>query len=86
MEIPTLKGQSHSAEVRMEVRFDGGRVLSIAQMGPDFLIVKQPFDCPPADAEIYMRIDDSESTWRVHLVEGISRERRKTKIAALPAR
>ena len=67
----------------MELRLDGGRVVPIAQMGLDFLIVKQPFDHPPADAEIYMRIDDSESSWRVHLVEGISTQRRRTMISSI---
>jgi hypothetical protein len=68
----------------MELRFDG-RVLPIAQMGPDFVVVKQPFDHPPVEAEIYLRIDASESTWRVFLAEGISPERRKTRIASVPS-
>jgi hypothetical protein len=84
MEAPTLKSQGHSAQVRMELRLNGGCVVPIAQMGPDFLVVKQPFDHPPAEAEIYLRIDDSESSWRVHLVEGISMGRRKTRVAPLP--
>jgi hypothetical protein len=65
MKAPTLKSQGHSAQVRMELRLNG-RVLPIAQMGPDFLI-----------------IDDAESSWRVHLVEGLSKERRKTKVTPL---
>ena len=84
METPTLKSQSHSALVRMELRLNG-YVVPIAQMGPDFLVLKQPFEHPPAEGEIYLRIDDSESNWRVHLVEGISAERRKTMIAPAPA-
>ena len=76
--------QRHSALVRMELRLNGC-VVSIAQMGPDFIVVKPPFDHPPAEAEIYLRIDDSESSWRVHLVEGISAERRKTLVALVPA-
>jgi hypothetical protein len=86
MEAPTLKNhQGHSAQVRMELRLNG-RVLPIAQMGPDFVVLRQPVDHAPAEAEIFLRIDDSESNWRVHLVEGISTERRKTKIAnAAPA-
>jgi len=67
----------------MELRLNG-HIVPIAQMGPDFLVVKQPFDHPPADAEVFLRIDDSESSWPVHLVEGISPERRKTKIDTLP--
>jgi len=67
----------------MELRLNG-HIVPIAQMGPDFLVVKQPFDHPPADAEVFLRIDDSESSWPVYLVEGISPERRKTKIDTLP--
>jgi hypothetical protein len=83
MEAPTLKSQGHSAQVRMELHLNG-HVLRIAQLGPDFLMLKQPFDHPPAEAEIYLRIDESESSRRVNLVEGISPDRRKTKLGPLP--
>ena len=84
MAAPTLKSQQgHSAQVRMELRLNG-RVLPIAQMGPDFLVMKQAIDHPAAVGEISLRIDDSERNWPVHLVEGISTERRKTKIAPVP--
>jgi hypothetical protein len=66
----------------MELRLNG-HVLPIAQMAPGFLVLRHPFDHPPADAEVYLRIDDSESRWRVHLVEGISAERRKTQVVGL---
>jgi hypothetical protein len=80
MTAPTLKSQAHSAQVRMELRLNG-RVVPIAQMGPDFVVLKQRFDHPPVEAEIFLRIDDSESSWRVHLIDGISAEQRKTKVA-----
>ena len=67
----------------MELRLNG-QVLRIAQLGPDFLMLKQPFDHPPAEAEIYLRIDESESSWRVNLVEGISPDRQKTRLGPLP--
>jgi hypothetical protein len=53
-------------------------------MGPDFVVLKQPFEHPPAAAELFLRIDDSESTWVVYLAEGISSARRKTKLAGQP--
>jgi hypothetical protein len=81
MQTPTLNGQGHSAQVRMELRLNGGCVVPLAQMGPDFVIVKQPFDHPPTEALVYLRFDDSESSWRVQLAEGISTERRRTKIS-----
>jgi len=67
----------------MELRVSG-LVAPIAQMGPDFVVLKQPFEHPPAAAELFLRIDDSESTWGVYLAEGISAARRKTKMAGQP--
>ncbi len=64
----------------MELRLDG-QVLPIAQLGPDFLILTEPFDHPPADAEIVLGIDGQESRWPIRLAEGISAGRRKTPIA-----
>ncbi len=83
MKAPPVKPQGHSALVLMELRLNG-HVLPIAQMAPGFLVLGQPFDHLPADAEVYLRIDDSERLWRVHLVEGIHRERRKTKVVSRP--
>jgi hypothetical protein len=67
----------------MELRING-HVLPIAQMAPGFLVLTHPFEYPPADGEVFLRIDDSASNWRVHLIEGISPERRKTRVATLP--
>ena len=83
MNAPASKSSGYSAHVRMELRVNG-HVLRIAQMSSDFLMLKQPVAHPPADAEIYLRIDDSESRWRVRLVEGISTTEAETRIAPLP--
>ncbi len=58
-----------------------GYALSIGQLGPDFLILDNPTDHPPADAEIVVWIDGRERRWKVHLPEGIAVERIRTKIA-----
>ena len=58
-----------------------GFILPIAQLGPDFLVLKQPIDHPPMDAEIGLWIDGQEDRWRVHLVQGIQVSSRKTPIA-----
>ena len=58
-----------------------GEALPIAQLGPDFLILKSPCEHPPARAEIVMSIDGNEKRWKVHLVEGIAVGHRKTRIA-----
>ena len=85
METATPRREAHSAQVKMELRLDG-RVLPIAQLGSDFLMLKQPFDHPPAEADIFLLIDDSESLWRVNLVEGIRADQRKTQTVAVSAR
>lgn len=69
-----------STEVRMQLSVNG-YVLSVAQLGPDFLILETPADHPPAEAEIAVWIDDHERRWHVHLPDGISPEAVRTRIA-----
>ena len=64
----------------MELHLNG-HVLPIAQLGPDFLVLSNPIDHPPAEAEITLSIDGDESRWRVRLYEGVSPGRRRTRIA-----
>jgi hypothetical protein len=80
MNYPNVNRTCHSAEVRMKLRI-GGHDLPIAQLGPDFLILKSPTDHPPAEGEITMSIDGDISCWPVHLNEGISVSQRRTKIS-----
>jgi len=54
-----------------------GSSLSIAQMGPDFLLVDAPIDHPPGNASVVMQVDQSESRWQVNLPEGISTTSKK---------
>jgi hypothetical protein len=80
MEAPRGKSYGHSADVRMSLSVNG-HVLPIAQLGPDFLILRKPVEHAPAQAEIFLSIDGSESRWTVHLVNGIHPDRLKTAIA-----
>jgi hypothetical protein len=70
----------HSAIVKMELCIKG-RVLPIAQLGPDFLVLRTPIDHPPDNAEIGKWIDGREERWTVRLPEGIQSNRRKTPIS-----
>ncbi len=83
MNTPGSGSIGHSAEVHMELRL-GGRILTIAQLGPDFPILADPIDHPPADAEISMSIDDHETRWPVRLPDGISRAQRRTPLCPPP--
>ena len=47
-------------------------VVPVAQLGPRFLILDQPFEHPPADGEMILRIDSIQHQWRVRLPDGIS--------------
>ena len=49
----------HSADVKMSLLIDGTS-LPVAQLGPDFLLLKTPLDHPPHDATIVLRVDGNE--------------------------
>ena len=70
----------YSADVRMQLCVNG-YVLSIGQLGPDFIILENPTDHPPAEAEIAVWIDGRERRWNVQLPEGIHSEKPETKTA-----
>ena len=79
MSAPRLPSSGHSAAVRIQLCVNG-HVLPVAQLGPDFLVLKNTVPHPPAEAEIFMSIDGAESRWRVRLVDGIVLGRRRVKI------
>src|SRR5947208_7616578 len=70
----------HSAEVQMELRLEG-RVLRLAQIGPDFLILKAPIDCPPCLATLWISIDGREHENKVRIPNGMRADSRKVEIA-----
>jgi hypothetical protein len=74
------QGPGRSADVRMELCVNGC-VLSIGQLGPDFLILVNPADHPAADAEVAVWIDGRERRWNVRLPDGIDANNPRTKIA-----
>jgi len=77
---PSPKYFGHSADIRIQLIVDG-LVLPVGQLGPEFLILREPTDHPPTEAEIFMSIDGSERRWKVFLPEGISVAKTRTKIA-----
>ena len=50
-----------------------GTPIRVTHMGPDFVLLESPIDHPPCEASILLRVDDSETEWKVRLPEGISR-------------
>jgi hypothetical protein len=85
MDVPNSANHSFSAEVRMHLSFNGD-IHSIAQLGPDFLILADPVLHPPTDGEIFFSVDGHESRWIVHLPEGIEPSKRRTRIVSLVTR
>jgi|SRR5271166_5198439 len=61
----------HSADVSIGLLIDGNW-LRVAQLGPDFLILREGAEHSPCDAVIKLRVDDVERHWTVRLPEGIS--------------
>jgi hypothetical protein len=70
----------HSAEVKMHLRV-GEQVISIAQMGPDFLILRSAVEFPPCCGRIWLSIDGREREWDVRLPKGKTAEAHRVEIA-----
>jgi len=64
----------------MELRVNG-RIFDIGQLGPDFLILRDATDYPPADGEIMVAIDGRVRRWTVRLPDGIAAHKVRTRIA-----
>lgn len=58
-----------------------GRILSVGQLGPDFLILDTAIDHPPARARLFFAVDGNEREWDIQLPEGISAGSRRVVIA-----
>lgn len=66
----------------MQLLLNGGAV-RIVQMGPDFLLVENPFDHPPTEsASVVFQVDDQLRRWNVVLPEGLSAGSKRVTIAA----
>lgn len=48
-----------------------GHVFSVAELGPGFVVLRNPVAHPPAEAELTLSIDGYERRWRVELIDGI---------------
>lgn len=71
MDTRTQTAIGHSADVRIALAVNG-HVFSVAKLGPDFFVLRNPTPHPPAEAELSLSIDGQEERWRVDLFEGIA--------------
>jgi hypothetical protein len=58
-----------------------GQILSVGQLGPDFLILDKAVDHLPANARLFFAVDGNEREWNVHLPEGMSMRSRRVVIS-----
>ena len=61
----------HSAQVKIQLLIDGGSV-PVSQLGPDFLLLDEPFDHPSGNAGLVLQVDQKERRWAICLPNGIS--------------
>jgi hypothetical protein len=52
----------------------------VAQMGGDFIILAEPVDYPPTNAELTLEIDGEMEKWSVYLPKGIRKNRPRTPV------
>ena len=79
--MPISSQGGHSARVKMQLQVNHV-TLSVAQLGPDFLLLDAPMDLPAGDASVLMQVDQQERRWNVRLPDGISAASRRVVIAA----
>ncbi|HUA67144.1 MAG TPA: hypothetical protein VMA13_01235 [Candidatus Saccharimonadales bacterium] len=70
---------AHSAQVEMRLIVNGSSI-GITHMGRDFVRLESSGQYPPGEATILLRVDQSESRWKVRLPDGISAESRRVAI------
>ena len=83
------KRHGHSADVRIQLLLNG-HAFSVAQLGPGYMILRDPIDHPPAEAKLIIQIDGHEDTRELWLADGIRTGEPKTpmsrKLTAAAAR
>jgi len=83
MSAANLPHSRYSADVRMQLCVNG-HFFCIGQLGPDFLILDDPADHPPSEAEIVLSIDGRQRRWAVRLPDGVAAGKPETRITGSP--
>jgi hypothetical protein len=79
MSVPNHGYGSYSADVQMELRVNG-RIFDVGQLGPDFVILRDATEHPPADGEMMVSIDGDVKRWPVRLPDGVVPGKDRTRI------
>ena len=74
-------GYSATVEMFLDI---GGVRHDVSHMGPEFIILAKPVNCPPCEGIVGLTVDGRLKQWSVSLPDGISQatSRVKTAIAA----
>lgn len=67
----------------MELLLPNGQVISVAQLGPDFLILARPMNVEACVGEMVMRVDGVEDRWKVRLPKGARVDETRVAIAGV---
>jgi hypothetical protein len=62
---------SYSASVEIYLALHD-RHLRIGHLGPNYVILDDPIDAPPSDAQLSLSVDGATTCWPIHLPEGLS--------------
>jgi len=49
-----------------------GISIPVAQMGPDFVLRREPISLPPCGATVVFQVDNEEERWQVCLPNGVA--------------
>ena len=81
--FPTGKTETYVGEtlVNQGTLIVNGTSIRITHMRPDFVLVESPTDHPPCEGFLFLRVDDSESQWKVRLPNGISAGSKRVALA-----
>ena len=55
----------------------------VAQMGPDFVLLRKPIEHSPCNASVVFEVDQREERWEVRLPNGISATSNRVAITAV---
>lgn len=69
MQPASIPRSGHSAEVEL-LLLVGDRLLSLSEIGPSHVTLREPIELPPTRGEIIMRVDGRERRWQVQLPDG----------------
>lgn len=58
-------------------------MFDIAQLGPNFILLKSPAEHPSTEGTLIVAVDDDEYRWPVRLPEGMSATSRRAAIEKL---